>query len=418
MHHFQYVNGQLHCEGVRLSDIAKEVGTPFYCYSHATLTAHLKAFQDAFAGADSLVCYSVKVCSNLAILKTLFSRGAGADIVSGGELYRALSAGADPRKIVFSGVGKRDDEIRYALANSILMLNVESPLELYNINRIASEMGVTAPVSIRVNPDVDPRTHAYISTGLKKNKFGIAIERALIEYRAAREMKNLEIVGVDCHIGSQITELSPFVDALGKIRGLVEELKSEGLDIKYFDIGGGLGIPYDDETPPHPDEYGKAVVDAVGDMGLKLIMEPGRAIAGNAAVLVGRVVYTKDGETKRFLIGDAGMNDLIRPSLYGSFHAIKPLKETVARINGDLVGPICESGDFLAKDRELPDLGPGDLFAAMSAGGYGFSMSSNYNSRPRAAEVMVKGGEFRVVRKRETYEDLVRGEDAAGDFFL
>lgn len=416
MHHFHYRDGHLCCEEVRLSEIAGEVGTPFYCYSHRTLTDHLAAFKAAFRPVDSLICYSVKVCSNLAVLRTLFKRGAGADIVSGGELYRALRAGADPSKTVFSGVGKRDDEIRYALENSIMMFNVESPLELYNINRVAAEMGLIAPISIRVNPDVDPRTHSYISTGLKKNKFGIAIERALIEYRAAKELKNVRIVGVDCHIGSQITELGPFVDAVTRIKDLVMKLKEEGIEIKYFDVGGGLGIPYDEERPPHPDEYGKALIDAVGDLGVTLVMEPGRAIAGNAAVLVGRVVYTKEGDKKRFIIGDAGMNDLIRPSLYGSFHAVRPLKEGGGLVHADLVGPICESGDFLAKDRDLPDLEPGDLFAVMSAGGYGFSMSSNYNSRLRAAEVLVRGGSYRVVRRRETYEDLVRGEDAADDF--
>lgn len=416
MHHFQYRGGHLCCEEVRLSDIAKAVGTPFYCYSHATLTSHFDAFQKAFRSVDSLVCYSVKVCSNIALLNTLFKRGAGADIVSGGELYRALAAGGDPRRIVFSGVGKREDEIRYALENSIMMFNVESPLELLTINRVASELGVVAPIAIRVNPDVDPRTHAYISTGLKKNKFGIAIERALVEYRAARDLENIEVVGVDCHIGSQITELGPFIDAVGKIKALTLDLKKEGIDIKYFDIGGGLGIPYDEETPPHPDEYGKAVIDAVGDLGCTLVMEPGRAIAGNAGVLVGKVVYTKEGEKKRFLIGDTAMNDLIRPSLYGSYHAIRPLAETKNQKMADLVGPICESGDFLAKDRELPDLEAGDLYSVMSAGGYGFSMSSNYNSRPRVAEVLVKGGRFKVIRKRESYEDLVRGEELAEEF--
>lgn len=410
MHHFQYKGGQLCCEEVRLAEIAKEVSTPFYCYSHATLTSHLAAFQKAFASVPNLVCYSVKVCSNIALLAALFKRGAGADIVSAGELYRALQAGVDPSKVVFSGVGKREDEIRYALETGIMMFNVESPLELVTIDRVAAELGVVAPVSIRVNPDVDPRTHAYISTGLKKNKFGIAVERALVEYRGAREMKNLKVVGIDCHIGSQITELSPFVDAIARIKKLAIYLRGEGMEIKYFDIGGGLGIPYDDETPPHPDEYGKAVIEAMGDMGCTLVMEPGRAIAGNAGVLVGRVVYTKEGEQKRFLIGDTAMNDLIRPSLYGSFHSVRPLHESRKLVHADLVGPICESGDFMAKDRDLPDLKAGDLYAVMSAGGYGFSMSSNYNSRPRAAEVLVMGDRFHVIRKRESLEDLIRGE--------
>lgn len=416
MHHFAYQGGNLYCEDVELARIAEEVSTPFYCYSHATLTSHYEAFRKAFSGVDHLVCYSVKVCSNIAVLNTLVKCGAGADIVSAGELYRALRAGCEPGKIVFSGVGKREEEIRYALETGILMFNVESPLEMLTIDRVAASMGVKAPISIRVNPDVDPRTHAYISTGLKKNKFGIAIERALVEYRAARELKNVEIVGVDCHIGSQITQIDPFVDALARIRKLVIDLRAEGVQIRYFDIGGGLGIPYDEEPVPHPDEYGAAVIKAVGDLGCTLVMEPGRAIAGNAGVLVGKVVYTKEGEQKRFLISDTGMNDLIRPSLYGAFHAVKPLVESRRSVHADLVGPICESGDFLAKDRDLPEMGPGEMFAVMSAGGYGFSMSSNYNSRPRPAEVLVKGDRFSVVRRREGLEDLVLGESIPADF--
>jgi diaminopimelate decarboxylase len=410
MHHFHYVDGALHCEDVTLSALAAEVGTPFYCYSHRTLTSHFDAFQAAFAPVDHLVSFSVKVNSNLAVLATLFRRGAGADIVSGGELYRALKAGAEPKKIVYSGVGKREDEIRYALQTGILMFNVESPLEAVTINRVAEELGEVANVSIRVNPDVDPLTHPYISTGLKKNKFGIAIERALVEYRQARTLSNLRIVGVDCHIGSQITQLGPFVDALGKLRGLVETLRAEGFDIRYLDIGGGLGIPYSDEKPPLPSEYGKAVIGAVGDLGCTLVTEPGRVIAGNAGVLISKVLYTKEGDEKRFLICDAAMNDLVRPSLYGSFHEIRPLTQAPEAITADVVGPICESTDFLAKDRRLADLQPGDLFAVMSAGAYGFIMGSNYNSRTRVAEVLVKGDKWWVVRKRETYEDLVRGE--------
>ncbi|TLN19859.1 diaminopimelate decarboxylase, partial [bacterium] len=282
--------------------------------------------------------------------------------------------------------------------------------ELLTINRVAATMGVKAPISIRVNPDVDPRTHAYISTGLKKNKFGIAIERALIEYRAARDLENIEVLGVDCHIGSQITELEPFGDAMERLKALILTLRGEGMDIKYLDIGGGLGIPYSDETPPAPDEYARAVLKVVGDLGCTLVLEPGRAIAGNAGILVGKVLYTKEGEAKRFLISDAAMNDLVRPSLYGSYHAILPVRQGVAIARADLVGPICESGDFLAKDRDLPAMEAGDLFAAMSAGAYGFSMSSNYNSRPRVAEVMVSGDKYQVIRQRESYEDLVKGE--------
>lgn len=410
MHHFNYQNGELCCEGIPLSKIASEVGTPFYCYSRATLLKHYKAFSDAFSSIPHLVCYSVKCNSNIGVLSELFKAGGGADIVSGGELFRALKGGADPKKIVYSGVGKREDEIRFALEAGILMFNVESPLELLAINRVAATMGVKAPISIRVNPDVDPRTHAYISTGLKKNKFGIAIERALIEYRAARDLENIEVLGVDCHIGSQITELEPFGDAMERLKALILTLRGEGMDIKYLDIGGGLGIPYSDETPPAPDEYARAVLKVVGDLGCTLVLEPGRAIAGNAGILVGKVLYTKEGEAKRFLISDAAMNDLVRPSLYGSYHAILPVRQGVAIARADLVGPICESGDFLAKDRDLPAMEAGDLFAAMSAGAYGFSMSSNYNSRPRVAEVMVSGDKYQVIRQRESYEDLVKGE--------
>ncbi|MBI5441896.1 MAG: diaminopimelate decarboxylase [Deltaproteobacteria bacterium] len=411
MHDFQYADGALHCEGVSLAAVAEAVGTPFYCYSHRTFVNHYRTFDSAFQGADHLVCYSVKVNSNLAILHALFREGAGADIVSGGELYRALKAGADPRKIVYSGVGKREDEIRYALQSGILMFNVESPLEMLTIDRIAGEIGEVAPVSIRVNPDVDPLTHPYISTGLRKNKFGIAIERALVEYRHAQRLANVRVVGVDCHIGSQITQLPPFVDALERLRGLIGTLRAEGFEIRYLDVGGGLGIPYSDENAPHPTEYGQAVLEATAGLGCTLIMEPGRVIAGNAGVLVSRVLYTKESEEKRFVIADAAMNDLVRPSLYGSFHAIRPLREAPETVLCDLVGPICESGDFLAKDRRMADLKPGDLFAVMSAGAYGFIMGSNYNSRPRVAEVLVQGDRFWVIRRRERYEDLVRGEE-------
>jgi diaminopimelate decarboxylase len=417
MHHFKYVGDDYYCEDVKVADLAAELGTPLYCYSHATLTRHMDAFTKAFAPVDHVVCYSVKVNSNIAVLDTLFKNGAGADIVSGGELFRALKAGADPKKIVFSGVGKREDEIRDALNAGILMFNVESPLELLTIDRVAAEMGKRAPVSIRVNPDVDPRTHAYISTGLKKNKFGIGIERARVEYRAAAALKNVDVIGIDCHIGSQITEIEPFIDAVKRLKKLVVDLREEGIDIKYFDVGGGLGIPYeDDEVPPSPDQYGKALIEELGDFGCTLVMEPGRAIAGNAGVLVGQVVYTKEGEDKRFIIGDTAMNDLIRPSLYSAYHGVRPVKKTSEKQFADLVGPICESGDFMAKDRNLPKLEVGELFAVMSAGGYGFTMSSNYNSRPRPAEVMVKGDKYRVIRERESYEDLIKGEKIITDW--
>jgi diaminopimelate decarboxylase len=411
MHDFHYLNGRLHCEAVDLADVAEAVGTPFYCYSHGTLIRHYDAFERAFAPVDHLICYSVKANSNLAVLRALAARGAGADVVSGGELYRALKAGIPAEKVVYSGVGKREDEIRYALDSGILLFNVESPAELLTIDRLAGEAGETASVAVRVNPDVDPRTHAYVSTGLKKNKFGIAIESALDQYRQARGLANVRVLGVDCHIGSQLIELEPFVDALRKLRRLVETLRSEGFEIRYFDIGGGLGIPYADEAPPHPTEYGRAVIEVMGDLGCTLVIEPGRAVVGNAGVLVSKVLYTKEGQEKRFVICDAAMNDLLRPSLYGSFHAIWPLREAPEAITADVVGPICESGDFLAKDRRIAELSSGDLFAVMSAGGYGFVMSSNYNSRPRVPEVLVRGDRFWIVRRRESYADLVRGEE-------
>jgi len=402
------------CEEVPLEKIARTVGTPFYCYSHRTLTRHYNAYASAFEGTKNLICYSVKANSNMAVLHSLMSCGAGADIVSGGELFRALSAGIEPIKIVYSGVGKRDDEIRYALQSNILFFNVESMQEMEAINRVAGDLGQKARVAIRVNPDVDPKTHAYISTGLKKNKFGIAIEQSIEQYRRTRSLENIEIVGVDCHIGSQLTEISPFVDALNKLKGLVESLREDGFNIEYIDIGGGLGITYSDEAPPHPNEYAEGVKKVLGGLDCTLVLEPGRSIAGNAGVLVSKVLYTKEGENKRFLICDAAMNDLLRPSLYGSFHSIKPLEEAPETIVADVVGPICESGDFLAKDRKMADLKRDDMLAVMSAGAYGFTMSSNYNSRPHACEVLVKGSRSWVVRRRQTYDDLVRGEQIPG----
>lgn len=414
MHDFHYSDGRLMCEEVPLEKIARTVGTPFYCYSHRTLVRHYDAYASAFDEVPHLVCYSVKANSNLAVLHTLMSRGAGADIVSGGELFRALTAGIDPKKIVYSGVGKKEDEIRYALQSNILFFNVESMEEMEEINRAAGDLGQKARVAIRINPDVDPKTHAYISTGLKKNKFGIAIESAMERYRSAGKLENIEIIGVDCHIGSQLTEVSPFVDALKKLRGLVETLRAEGFKMDYIDIGGGLGITYADENPPHPNEYAEAVKNVLGDLECTIVLEPGRSIAGNAGVLVSKVLYTKEGENKRFLICDAAMNDLIRPSLYGSHHGIRPLEEAPETIMADIVGPICESGDFLAKDRKIADMKSGDMFAVMSAGAYGFTMTSNYNSRPHVCEVLVKGSRSWVIRRRQTFEDLVRGEQIPG----
>jgi len=413
MHFFDYKGKNFYAEGVSVDRIIKEVGTPVYVYSHKTLTRHYQAYDKAFAAVPHLVCYSVKANSNIAILKTFAEEGSGFDIVSGGELFRARKAGADPKKIVFSGVGKREDEIEYALKSGILMFNVESPQEMRAIDRIARRLKKKAGVSIRVNPNVDPKTHPYISTGLKKNKFGIETEDAFREYvHAKNNLKNVVPMGIDCHIGSQITQLTPFVDALKKTTELLGRLRSEGLDIRYIDMGGGLGITYDTEEPPHPSKYGEAVIKGTKGLGVTLIFEPGRSMVGNAGILATKVVYTKKGSEKNFVIVDAAMNDLARPSLYGSYHAIKAVKANSKKeVTADVVGPICESGDFLAKDRMVPEVKAGDGLAVMSAGAYGFSMSSNYNTRPRAAEVLVKGKEYFVIRKRESLNDLIRGEE-------
>ena len=411
MHHFHYINGELHCENVPVRRIAEAVGTPFYLYSHATLSHHFRTFDDSFAGFPHIICFAVKANANLAILRLFAQHGAGADIVSGGELYRALKAGVDPKKIVYSGVGKNFAEIRQALKAGILMFNIESSQELGEISRLAGRLKLRAPVALRINPDIDPQTHPYISTGLKKNKFGINLDRALLDYEQAQKLPQVEVVGVACHIGSQITELSPFLEAVQRLRELVEELNRRGIHIRYLDLGGGLGITYDQETPPHPREYGQALIKELEGMGVTLILEPGRVIVGNAGILVTRVFYTKDSDAKHFIIVDAGMNDLARPSLYGSYHALWPVAQAPRReVTASLVGPICESGDFLAKDRPMPDFQPGELVAVMSAGAYGFSMSSNYNARTRVAEILVKDKEFYVIRKRETYAQLIRGE--------
>ena len=411
MHDFQYKKDELYCEEIPISAIADSVGTPFYLYSHNTLLNHFKVFDSAFSSVQHLVCFSVKANSNIAVLKTLINQGGGVDIVSGGELFRALMAGADPKKIVYSGVGKRVDEIEFALQTGILMFNIESTQELKVIDSVAGKLGNRARISFRINPDIDPKTHPYISTGLKKNKFGINIKKSLEEYRHAKRLKHIDIVGVDCHIGSQITDVAPFIDALKRIKELVVELQKEGININYLDLGGGLGITYDEETPPHPNIYAQAIIKEVSNLNCMLILEPGRVIVGNAGILVTKALYTKKSEDKNFVIVDAGMNDLSRPTLYGSFHGIQPVKlmkrsEFVA----DLVGPICESGDFLAKDRKMPQFERGDLVAIMSAGAYGFTMSSNYNSRPRVPEVMAAGEEFYIIREREEYDDLIKGE--------
>ena len=411
MNYFNYQGNELYCENVPVEKIADEVGTPLYLYSASTIERHYRVFDSSFSDVDHLVCFSVKSNSNLAVLSILASLGAGTDIVSGGELFRALRAGVAPNKIVFSGVGKRDEEIRYAIDSGILMFNIESGEELKATERIARQMGMRASVAIRVNPDVDPRTHPYISTGMKKNKFGVPMPEALTLYREATDMPHLDVVGIDCHIGSQLTSAKPFGEAVSKVMELVNRLEAEGIPIRYIDVGGGLGIVYDDESPPLPSDYAKTIMEAVGDGDRTLIFEPGRVIVGNAGILVTRVLYNKRGSTKNFIIVDAAMNDLARPSLYDVYQEVRPvIRSDREMIIADVVGPICESTDFLARDHSLPRVGSGELLAVMSAGAYGFPMASQYNSRPRCAEVMVRDDRFEVVRDRETYEDLIRGE--------
>lgn len=416
MHHFEYRKGELFAEGVPVRRIAREVGTPAYVYSLATLKRHYRVFDQAFTRVPHVVCFSVKSNSNLAVLRAFAREGSGFDIVSGGELFRALKAGADPKKIVFSGVGKKKKEIEDALEAGILMFNVESEEELNFLNEVSGGLGKRAPLSLRVNPDVDPKTHPYISTGMKKSKFGIDIKRSAELYKKALSLKNLEVIGVDCHIGSQLTSVGPFVDAVSRIREyldrvLVGYLRKEGADVRYLDLGGGLGIQYKDEEPPHPEEYAAALIRGLEGLAVTLILEPGRVMVGNAGILVTEVLYLKETEEKRFVVVDGGMNDLIRPALYGSYQAIRPVVERKGEtIVADVVGPICESGDFFAKDREIEKPQRGDLLAIMSAGAYGFTMASNYNSHPRAPEVLVDGESFYVVRARESLEDLIKGE--------
>ena len=416
MNHFQYRNREMFAEEVPLKRIAKEVGTPAYIYSLATLKRHYRVFDEAFAKVPHIVCFSVKANSNLTLLRTFAKEGSGFDIVSGGELFRALKAGGDPKKIVFSGVGKKKEEIEYALATGILMFNVESEEELVALDGIAAGIGKKAPISLRVNPDVDPQTHPYISTGMKKAKFGVDIKKSLEMYKKAVLLSNIDVVGVDCHIGSQLTSVTPFVDALAKVREYLDrvlagEMKKEGAQIRYLDLGGGLGINYHDETPPLPEEYANAVVQGLEGLSITLILEPGRVIVGNAGILLTEVQYIKETDTKKFVIVDGGMNDLIRPALYGSYQAVQPVVENNGeKILADVVGPICESGDFFAKDREIARPKRGDLLAVMSAGAYGFTMASNYNSHPKPPEVLVDGDKYYVVRRRESLEDLINGE--------
>ena len=412
MDFFRYKRGQLHAEDVPVSELADRYGTPLFVYSAATLVRHIEAYNKAFNGVPNINCYAVKANSNLAVLSLLCRHGAGADVVSGGELYRALKAGIDPSKIVYAGVGKTAAEIRYALRSNILMFNIESLDELHEINEIAGRMRKKAPIALRVNPDIDAGTHPYITTGLKEYKFGLPRERVLEFYQKASKMRNIKIVGIQKHIGSQITEVSPFADALARVLVLVDELKADGVEIGYVDIGGGLGISYDGARTPTPHDLAKAIMPMLRGRDVTLVTEPGRSIAGNAGIFVTRTLYLKDGPGKRFVIVDGGMNDLIRPTLYDAYHEIVPVRKHRSKktVISDVVGPICETGDFLALGRRLPEVRQGDLLAVKSAGAYGFTMASNYNSRPRAAEVMVKGDKHYLIRKRETYEDLVAKE--------
>jgi len=409
---FDYRNDQLYCEEVPLARIAADVGTPTYVYSLRALQTAYRAYDQALAPVPHVVCYSVKANGTLAILRAFARQGSGFDIVSGGELFLAGRAGADPRRIVFSGVGKTRDEMAQALAAGILMFNVESAAELETLEQVAAAAGLRAPVSLRVNPDVDPQTHPYISTGMKKSKFGIDIGAALAIYEHAARLPHLEIVGVDCHIGSQLTSVTPFVDALARLRELVGRLRERGVRLHYLDIGGGLGITYRDEQPPAPADYCAAVIAGTRGLDVTVLVEPGRSLVGHAGTLLTRVLYLKDGPAKHFVIVDAAMTDLIRPALYDSYHEIRPLARPRARETRivDVVGPVCESGDFFAQDRVLPAVEADDVLAVMSAGAYGFAMASNYNARPRAAGVLVDGERYDVIRERESVEDLVRGE--------
>jgi diaminopimelate decarboxylase len=411
MHHFHYEGDELFCENVPLRKIARDVATPCYVYSGATLKHHFTVFDHAFGEMPHRTCYSVKANANLSILGLFAALGGGADIVSGGELFKARQAGIRAEWIVYSGVGKTRAEIDYALREDILMFNIESTQELEAINQRAGAMNTRARIALRVNPDVDPKTHPYISTGMKKNKFGIDIEQALKSYERARDLEHIDVVGIDCHIGSQLTEIPPFIEALERLKLLIARLKEIGIIIKYVDIGGGLGISYHQEAPPHPREYAQAIVRGLKGLSCNLILEPGRVIVGNAGVLLTEVLYTKKTPSKEFVIIDAGMNDLVRPSYYGSYHDIQPVLRCrqESRVV-DVVGPICESSDFIARDRDMQVMEPGELLAVLSAGAYGFSMASNYNSRTRAAEVLVNDDQFHIIRKRESWEDLIRGE--------
>jgi diaminopimelate decarboxylase len=412
MHHFEYRHGALHAEDVDLRSVSEEVGTPFYCYSTATLERHYRVFADAFADTDALVCYALKANSNQAVIATLARLGAGSDIVSEGELRRALAAGVPAGKIVFSGVGKTKAEMAAALDAGILCFNVESEPEMEALSEVAVSKGVLAPVSVRVNPDVDAKTHAKISTGKSENKFGIPISRAREAYAAASRLPGLRVAGIDMHIGSQITDLAPYANATELLVELARDLMAEGHKLHHLDLGGGLGIPYrhDDPPPPDPAAFAAVVKEKTRGLGVKLIFEIGRMIAGNAGILVTRAVFVKRGEGRTFVIADAGMNDLIRPTLYEAHHDILPVREPAAgtaRMTADVVGPVCETGDYLALAREMPEVAPGDLLAVMTAGAYGAVQAGTYNTRPLVPEIMVRGGAFSVVRPRQSYDDLI-----------
>lgn len=415
MHFFNYKGRELYAEDVSVKTLAEKYGSPLYIYSHGTLLRHFRAYDEAYKDYPHIICYAMKANSNGAVLRLFVKNGGGADIVSGGELFRALNAGIPPQKIVYAGVGKTEEEIRFALKSKILMFNVESENELIELDRIAGKMKVKAPIALRINPDIDPQTHPYISTGMKEHKFGISIDDAIEYYRLAAGLKNIEVIGVQKHIGSQITKLSPFVDSLKRILILFDELRKRKFNIRYLDIGGGLGIPYLNEKPPMPSDLAMSLLPLLNSRSITLIMEPGRSIVGNAGILVTKTLYLKKGAGKNFVIVDAGMNDLMRPSLYGAYHHIIPvIKNKRSEITADIVGPICESGDFIAKARRIQKVNQGEYLAVMSAGAYGMSMSSNYNSRPYIAEVMVKGDKHTLIRKRGIYDDLTRDEIIPG----
>jgi len=411
MNYFAYQDNRLFAEEVAVADLAARFGTPFYVYSTRTLRRHYRVMDEAFAGTDHLICYAMKALSNLSVLKLFAAMGSGFDIVSVGELMRCLKAGAEPGKIVFSGVGKTDEELKAAIEAGILMINVESAPELHRVASVAARMRRRAPVSLRVNPDLDPGTHPHISTGHRDSKFGIPLAQVHEYYAEARALPDLDLVGLSTHIGSQITDTSPFTEAANKVATIVKALSESGVALRYLDLGGGLGIPYQEEPPP-PSEYAAALLGPLRGLGLKLIIEPGRVLVGNAGALVTRVLYVKETDVKRFIVVDGAMNDLIRPVLYEAYHQILPVQRRAGRpvVTADVVGPVCESGDFFAREREMAEPRDGDLLAVMSAGAYGFVMASNYNSRPRAPEIMVDGAEAHVVRERESFEDLVRGE--------